>query len=129
MNGEPIISPPWERIAATGASFALHEWSHGPGGGPPLHVHHHDDEAWHVLEGRLRFRFADRTVDAGPGSSVFVPAGVAHTFGNPDPEWVRYLIVTTRRVPELIDALHALADPAPNDVADTYRRYDAEILE
>ena len=25
----------------------------------PLHVHHADDEAWHVVSGALRFRFKD----------------------------------------------------------------------
>src|SRR3712207_7826677 len=39
-----------------------------------------DDEAWHVLEGSLRFKFADGEVDAGAGTTVFVPAGVPHTY-------------------------------------------------
>src|ERR1700730_15172115 len=80
MPGQPIIAPsPAERadqsqrMAADGVSFAIHEWK---GSGPPqLHVHHEDDEAWHVLEGGLRFRFADQTIDVNAGSTVFVPAG------------------------------------------------------
>src|SRR5947207_476258 len=48
----------------------------------PLHVHHRDDEAWYVVSGALRFRLADREVIASAGSTVMVPAGVAHTFGN-----------------------------------------------
>jgi hypothetical protein len=39
-------------------------------------VHHSDDEAWHVLDGELAFRYTDRTETAGPGTTVFVPAGV-----------------------------------------------------
>jgi mannose-6-phosphate isomerase-like protein (cupin superfamily) len=34
----------------------------------PLHVHHVDDEAWHVIAGALRFRFA-----AKRSSRVLVP--------------------------------------------------------
>src|SRR5690242_6525977 len=65
-------------IAATGQSFAVHEWS---GSGPDyLHVHHADDEAWHIVEGTLTFRFSDRTVEAPAGTTVFVPAGVAHSY-------------------------------------------------
>jgi mannose-6-phosphate isomerase-like protein (cupin superfamily) len=112
-------------IRAMGASFTMHEWAHGEMGGPPLHVHHNDDEAWHVLEGTLTFRFADGTAEARAGSTVFVPAGVAHTFGSPVP--VRYLIVTTKRVNDLIDALHA--PDAGDDQAAIYRRYDSEIVE
>ena len=34
-------------IAATRQSFALHAWS---GSGPDyLHIHHADDEVWHIL--------------------------------------------------------------------------------
>jgi hypothetical protein len=46
---------PASRFVATGQSFAIREW-HGSGPAA-LHVHHVDDEAWHVLEGTLRFRF------------------------------------------------------------------------
>ena len=42
------------RFSASGISFGIHEWR---GSGPVmLHVHHSDDEAWHVLEGQLMFR-------------------------------------------------------------------------
>lgn len=110
---------------AAGVGFEIREWAHGPNGGPPLHVHHSDDEAWHVLEGTLSFRFADRAVEAGPGATVFAPAGVAHTFANPGPGDVRYLIISTPRVFALIAALHE----APDDVVAVYRRFDSELLE
>ena len=79
MTAEPIVAlaEQGQRVAADGGSFSIHEWS---GSGPPrLHLHHDDDEAWYVLEGSLRFRFSDRTVDVPAGGTVFVPAGVAHT--------------------------------------------------
>lgn len=106
-----------------GNSFAIHEWR---GSGPPaLHVHHHDDEAWHVLEGTLTFRYQDRTETAGPGTTVFVPAGVAHTY-TPSSD-ARYLIVLTPRLNALIAALQAERDPARQQ--DIYRRFDSERLE
>ena len=50
------------------------------GHGPPLHVHDADDELFIILEGDYLF-FADGTWrDAGPGSVVFLPRGVEHTF-------------------------------------------------
>jgi IMP dehydrogenase / GMP reductase domain len=58
--------------SAIGKSFEIHEWR---GSGPAtLHVHHSDDEAWHVLEGELIFRYVNRTETVGPGITVFVPA-------------------------------------------------------
>ena len=90
-----------------------------------LHVHHSDDEAWHVLEGELKFRYADRTETAGPGMTIFVPAGVAHTF-NAGPG-ARYLIILTPRLSALISALQA--DRNPTHQHEIYQRFDSELLE
>ena len=96
------------------------------GSGPPyLHVHHEDDEAWHVLEGTLRFRFADRTVEARAGSTVFVPAGVAHTYEAF--EEARYLVILTPRLRALIAELQAARDRSGDD--EIFRRHSSEVLE
>jgi quercetin dioxygenase-like cupin family protein len=111
------------RFSASGKSFAIHEWC---GSGPAtLHVHHSDDEAWHVLDGELTFRYADRIVTAGPGTTVFVPAGVAHTYTAQD--GARYLIVLTPRLSALIAALQD--DREPSRQHDIYQRFDSELLE
>ena len=56
--GPIIAGPGLPPIAAVGKSLVVHEWA---GAGPSyMHIHRSDDEAWHVLEGSLRFRFADR---------------------------------------------------------------------
>ena len=48
--------------------------------GPPLHVHHEEDEIVQVLEGTLRLVCGDTDVIAGPGSFAYLPRGVPHTF-------------------------------------------------
>jgi quercetin dioxygenase-like cupin family protein len=112
-----------KRFSAAGKSFSIHEWR---GSGPAtLHVHHSDDEAWHVLEGELLFRYADRTETAGPGTTVFVPAGTAHTYTVG--ENTRYLIILTPRLSALIAALQSDRDPAHQH--EIYRRFDSELLE
>jgi len=92
----------------------------------PLHVHHADDEAWHVVSGALRFRFADRQVIAPAGTSVLVPAGTAHTFGNAGPGPSRFLIILPTRLDELISQLHASDQEEHPKI---YRRYESELLE
>jgi mannose-6-phosphate isomerase-like protein (cupin superfamily) len=42
-------------------------------------VHHADDEAWHVVFGALRFRFADEEVIAAAGSTVLMGASSSTT--------------------------------------------------
>jgi mannose-6-phosphate isomerase-like protein (cupin superfamily) len=111
-----------ERFSAVGGSFAVHEWR---GSGPALlHIHHCDDEAWHVLAGTLRFRFIDRTVDVGAGRTVFVPAGVAHAYEALD---ARYLIVLTPRLDALIAELQQTADRSRH--AAVYQKYESELLD
>jgi quercetin dioxygenase-like cupin family protein len=110
-------------FSAIGTSFSIHEWR---GSGPAiLHVHHSDDEAWHVLEGQLTFRYADRSETVGPGATVFVPAGIAHTFSAG--EGARYLIILTPKLSALIAALQTDRDPAHQH--EIYRRFDSEVLE
>jgi quercetin dioxygenase-like cupin family protein len=115
MNSSPF--------SAAGKSFEIHEWR---GSGPAtLHVHNSDDEAWHVLAGELVFRYADRTETVGQGTTVFVPAGVAHAYtagGN-----ARYLIILTPRLKALIAALQTDREPAHQ--REIYRRFDSEMLE
>jgi quercetin dioxygenase-like cupin family protein len=129
MASAPIITVPSAqgqglRVDATGGSFALREWA---GSGPAvLHVHNADDEAWHVLAGRLRFRFADRNVEVGPGTTVFVPAGVAHTFQALTGD-TRYLVILPPRVLALIEALHDVR--GIDEQRAVYRRFESEILE
>jgi mannose-6-phosphate isomerase-like protein (cupin superfamily) len=125
----PIVSLPRKpgenttlSLAATGRSFSVMEWTDS--GPASLHIHHADDEAWHVLEGTLRFRFAEGEVDVPAGSTVWVPAGVPHTYEAIDG---RYLIVLTPRVAQLIRELRRTPDYSRHP--ELYRKYESEMLE
>lgn len=61
---------------------AVLEETIGPGGGGPLHVHHHSDELIYVLEGEFRFRLGERLSRGTAGTLVFVPKGVPHHWQN-----------------------------------------------
>src|SRR5262249_38144895 len=119
-RARPANQPP---IAATGLSFDIHEWS---GSGPAsLHIHHADDEAWHILDGTLTFRFSDRTIEVPAGTTVFVPAGVPHTYYEAAGP-TRYLIIIPPRLRDLIVALHG----APvEEHSVIMRQYASEMVE
>lgn len=76
-------------------------------------------------EGELTFRYVDRTETVGAGRTVFVPAGVAHTYTSRP--GARYLIVLTPRLSELIATLQSDRDPAHQ--REIYQRFDSELLE
>jgi quercetin dioxygenase-like cupin family protein len=65
---------------STGGAFGLVESWIAPGASPPLHIHHREDESFFVLEGEVRFRYGDEEVRGGPGTFVFLPRDVPHTF-------------------------------------------------
>jgi len=46
----------------------------------PLHVHTQEDEIWYVLEGEIEFTLGNEVKTGGPGSFVYIPKGVPHTF-------------------------------------------------
>jgi mannose-6-phosphate isomerase-like protein (cupin superfamily) len=44
----------------------------------PLHIHDTADELFFLLEGTLRVTFDDEQHEVGPGSFMFLPAGIPH---------------------------------------------------
>lgn len=121
---QPIIATGTgeSRINASGSSLVVQEWS---GGGPDyLHIHYADDEVWHVLEGTLTFRFSDSEVEAQPGTTVFVPAGVAHTYYEAHGP-TRYLMILTPRLQQLVSELHSTPYHEHGEVL---RKFDSEII-
>jgi mannose-6-phosphate isomerase-like protein (cupin superfamily) len=46
----------------------------------PLHAHTHEDELWYVIEGEIAFYTGDEVRVGGPGTVVYIPRNVPHTF-------------------------------------------------
>lgn len=71
----------WHQTASsTDGVCAVAEIHVRPGGEPPLHVHGGEDELYLVLDGEITFSRGGELIDAGPGTSVFLPRGVEHGF-------------------------------------------------
>jgi len=134
MSG--TISPPLSGniLGSVHDAFVIAEWRDG--GGPPgpprliapLHVHHLDDEAWYVLEGTLRVQVGKDEVEAQAGSGVFVPRGTAHTYWNPGPGPVRYLLIMTSNILRLIQEIHATQDRTPAALGAVFEKYNSSLL-
>lgn len=82
------------RSTDTGGAMGVADGIFPAGFGPPLHVHHREDEALLVIEGELRVRQGDRDLTAGPGTWVWGPRGVPHAF-RVESERARVLVVVT----------------------------------
>jgi len=114
-------------IGSIDDAFVIAEWR-DPGGPPgpprliaPPHLHRSDDEAWYVLEGTLQVRVGKEAVEARPGAAVFVPRGTPHTYWNPGPNRVRYLLVMTPNIYRLIPEIHSMNERTPAALARSVR--------
>ncbi len=74
----------------TGGVLSVVESHDVPGGGPPPHIHHREDETFQILEGDYEFVVGGKTLRATAGTTLFAPRGVAHTY--------RYLGTTPGRL-------------------------------
>jgi mannose-6-phosphate isomerase-like protein (cupin superfamily) len=92
MPGHPFVIK--ARSEETGGAYALVEATL-TGGGPPEHIHHAEDEAFYVLEGRVNIQVGHQTIAAEPGSFVLIPRGTAHTFWNAGPTPAKFLVIVS----------------------------------
>jgi len=87
--------------------------------GPPLHVHDREDEIFIILEGRYELFSEEGSAEAGPGSVVFLPRGLPHTFRVVSDEPGRHWVITTSGDfgRYFLECADAFAVQGPPDVA------------
>jgi len=79
----------------TGGAFDYFVVEVAPHGGPPLHVHHGQEETIHVLHGRFKVQIGDETFRLGEGGFAYLPKGVPHAFLNLTGEPGEIIVVYT----------------------------------
>ena len=78
----------------THGQFALIEAVGRRGSDAPPHIHHREDEIFYVLEGEIVFSVSDRIIKGTPGTMIFLPRDVRHSF-TIESEQYRMLILVT----------------------------------
>lgn len=83
-GGYPLGTGKWKLTAnQTGGAIAICEFNNKDTtdwNWVPFHIHTREDELWYVLEGELTFRINDQVRSAGPGSLVFGPRNMMHSY-------------------------------------------------
>jgi quercetin dioxygenase-like cupin family protein len=64
-----------------------------PGGGPPLHIHHREEESFYLLDGTLEITLGEKKVKATTGDFVQIPRGTVHAFRNTGSTTARMLLL------------------------------------
>ena len=71
---------------------------------------------------------AQEQIEVRAGCGIFVPRGTPHTYWNPGPGPVRYLLVMTANIYRLIQEIHATPDRSPAVMKALFAKFDAELL-
>jgi mannose-6-phosphate isomerase-like protein (cupin superfamily) len=112
--------------AATGGRYAIVEAEGRAGDMPPLHVHHREDEVFHVVEGRMTLHLPGNSVELGAGTTVVAPRGIPHTY-RVESDIARWLVFCE---PAGFDAfVLETSEPAPlEELPPVGRAHDTEAL-
>jgi quercetin dioxygenase-like cupin family protein len=115
----------------TGGAYSMIETVAPPGGGPPLHVHHREDESFYVLEGEFEVRIADETLRVGPGAFLFAPRDIPHTYRNVGDSPGRFVaVISPPGFERFFKEVHELGQegpPAREALLALARKYDLEF--
>jgi mannose-6-phosphate isomerase-like protein (cupin superfamily) len=116
----------------TEGHFAFTEGIVAPHRGAPAHIHHLEDEAFYVLEGKFEVECADESFRAGPGSFVLLPKGLPHRFQNISEKPGRLLCVQSPSgVEQFFEHMSALNEeglPDPERLHQLTAKYGIEFL-
>jgi quercetin dioxygenase-like cupin family protein len=104
----------------------------GPHGGPPLHVHHKQEETIHVVKGRFKVRIGEDEVELAEGGFAYLPSGEPHAFLNLTDDPGELIVVYTpggchRFYQELGPATRS-ENPDRAEIAAIFERHDMTLL-
>lgn len=119
----PMYCGPGDRVSflATGSethgSCFIFEGLAAPGGGPPPHIHHFEDESFYLLEGNITFHAGGQTIYAKPGDFIHIPRGTVHSLKNEGTVPGRALVVISPAGPSGVqqffeESFYLTKDPA-----------------
>ncbi len=64
----------------TGGDLCIYDTVRSTKGGPPLHLHHFQDEWFYIIRGEFLAKVGDEILRLNPGDSAFAPRRIPHTF-------------------------------------------------
>jgi quercetin dioxygenase-like cupin family protein len=103
-----------------------------PKGGPPLHVHHAQEETIHVLRGSFKIQIGDEVFHCDEGGFAYLPSGVPHAFLNLTDESGEVIVVYTpgggHKFYEELGPLTRDGTPDRSAVAAVFDKYGMTLL-
>ncbi len=116
----------------TGGAFDYFIVEVAPHGGPPLHVHHSQEETIQVVKGHFKIRIGDSIVYCKEGGFAYLPSKIPHAFLNLTDEQGEIIVVYTpgggHKFYEELGPLTRNGSPDHKVVAQLFTKYDMTLL-
>jgi quercetin dioxygenase-like cupin family protein len=116
----------------TGGAFDYFIVQVAPHGGPPLHVHHHQEETIHVLKGKYKVRVGDNIYYCNEGDFAYLPSKIPHAFLNLTEEDGEIIVVYTpgggHKFYEELGPLTRNGNPDRRMVSEVFEKYGMSLL-
>jgi quercetin dioxygenase-like cupin family protein len=116
----------------TGGAFDYFIVEVAPHGGPPLHVHHRQEETIHILKGQYKIRIGDEVFQCNEGGFAYLASGVPHAFLNLTDQPGEVIVVYTpgggHKFYEELGPMSRGGSPDPKLIAALFEKYDMTLL-
>jgi len=116
----------------TGGAFDYFIVQIAPHGGPPLHIHHLQEETIHVLKGKFKIRIGDEIFYLDEGGFALMPSKVPHAFLNLTDEPAEIIVVYTpgggHKFYEEFGPISRSGPPDPKVLAPVFERHNMKLM-
>jgi len=116
----------------TGGAFDYFIVEVAPKGGPPLHVHHKQEETIHVLKGQYKIQIGEEIFRCKEGGFAYLPSNVPHAFVNLTDERGEIIVVYTpgggHKFYEEFGPMARSSPPDPKVLGPLFAKYDMTLL-
>lgn len=110
----------------TNGDLTIFEYTGNEKGGPPLHIHHFQDEIFYILEGKYLFQVGEEQHNLIAGDTIFLPRQVKHAFAQlTDKGKMFYLFQPSGKME---DFFREATNPNPKKGSDLFEDHDMTIV-
>jgi quercetin dioxygenase-like cupin family protein len=116
----------------TGGAFDYFVVGVAPHGGPPLHIHHLQEETIHVMKGKFKIRIGDEIFYCEEGGFAYLPSKIPHAFLNLTDEPGEIIVVYTpgggHKFYEEFGPIARNGPPDPKVLAPIFEKYNMTLM-
>jgi mannose-6-phosphate isomerase-like protein (cupin superfamily) len=114
----------------TDGKLTIFEYTGNVKGGPPLHIHHKQDEIFFIVEGEYTFKVGDDMYYLKKGDTIFLPRKVPHAFAQTSETGKMYFMFQpSGKMEDYFRKIATLKEqPTPEEGAKIFADHDMKVV-